>query len=686
MSEHALAQEQRTNTPQEAARDALSLQHRHTNQAEPTTLPRLLFDVAPGTFTEPRFGYDFSLVPAHTDIVQRAQPLLRTGTMVQRHPANGDADSAQHATFSDEESTPVSAPAEPTVEPAPSSPESAPTPATTEPEEESAAAEETTAPALLVEDSATELAPGQMRKSEFLAQLRAEVTRAAESAMAGTGRTTADCPYLDYWFGYYSLRDSAHIERAIHRYAPVTRSAASLGEYITIITGRVRRSVETWVRTGEVTGVPEGLPGMGLLGSIDSLVSGIGSIFRKARNGSARKSEDPRVIQAQLGSGRPLDSAVRSRMESAFGRDFSHVRTHTDTTAVGLSNRLNARAFTVGEHVAFGSGEYRPGTLVGDALIAHEMVHVVQQSGASASVAPMKASDTDYNALEGDADKTAAGAVASLWSGTKDKLVDISQNVIPNLRSGLRLQRCDKDSGSKKPPGTPSSSVGIKATCVAASACEPGKHVKPNFKVNKPPPKRSNTASSTIATKDPTFTGEACADCSSKVWHYQINSVESKATIQIVYYTSDHYPAPTPADDSGPLTNVNETNWEAIIEDLKDNKDGIPDFWSAYKAEDLHEDYHWKVEWQGEVKKELVKAENDIAKLTLDFSKASTASEAGKVLLPDAQDTFNDAMNRARSTYDALPDEPSDPPYKAQVPAIESMIKRVKEYAKSKKW
>jgi hypothetical protein len=312
-----------------------------------------------------------------------------------------------------------------------------------------------------VEDSAVDLVRGQMKKSEFLNQLRTEVTRAAEEAMAGTGRTTKDCPYLEYWFGLYNRKDSAHIERAIHKYAPEAASAKTAGDYIPMVAARVRRSVEVWARTGEITGVPEGLSmgmtGMGLLGSVGRLVSGIAGIFFKAREGGAKQPDDPQAIQAELGEGRPLESGVRSRMQTAFGMDFAHVRAHTDSTAAALSDRMNARAFTVGRHVAFGAGEYQPGTLAGDVLIAHELAHAVQQSGADTSVAPMDTGGAGYNTLEKDADSSAFGAIASLWGGVKGTLTDIGQNIMPRLRSGMRLQRCAARSTTTTTPPTSSS-------------------------------------------------------------------------------------------------------------------------------------------------------------------------------------------------------------------------------------
>jgi hypothetical protein len=129
-------------------------------------------------------------------------------------------------------------------------------------------------------------------------------------------------------------------------------------------------------------------------------------------------------------------------MGTAFGQDFSHVRLHTDATASRLSSDLNARAFTIGKDVAFGAGEYQPGTPIGDALIAHELAHVVQQGGTIASGAVMQKGEGAYGALEVDADQAAVGAMVSRWDGAKKGLARITKSAMPQLKSGLRLQRC----------------------------------------------------------------------------------------------------------------------------------------------------------------------------------------------------------------------------------------------------
>jgi len=87
-------------------------------------------------------------------------------------------------------------------------------------------------------------------------------------------------------------------------------------------------------------------------------------------------------IKHLSGSGLPLPEPVRAFFEPRFGHDFSMVRIHTDVQAAKLARALNARAFTVGQDVVFGAGQYVPGTAAGMRLLAHELTHVVQQTGA----------------------------------------------------------------------------------------------------------------------------------------------------------------------------------------------------------------------------------------------------------------------------------------------------------------
>ena len=96
-----------------------------------------------------------------------------------------------------------------------------------------------------------------------------------------------------------------------------------------------------------------------------------------ARSLDARRSApaQPKVPQ---GAGAPLSAEVRGKMEPRLGGDLSDVRVHTTGESAAAAEGLSAKAFTVGNDVHFGSGEYQPGTKQGDKLLAHELTHVVQ--------------------------------------------------------------------------------------------------------------------------------------------------------------------------------------------------------------------------------------------------------------------------------------------------------------------
>jgi hypothetical protein len=83
------------------------------------------------------------------------------------------------------------------------------------------------------------------------------------------------------------------------------------------------------------------------------------------------------------GGGQPLPTAERAYFEPRFGRDFAGVRLHSGPAAGELARSVHARAFTLGDSIVFGPGQYAPGTSVGRRLIAHELTHVVQQGGGS---------------------------------------------------------------------------------------------------------------------------------------------------------------------------------------------------------------------------------------------------------------------------------------------------------------
>ena len=99
----------------------------------------------------------------------------------------------------------------------------------------------------------------------------------------------------------------------------------------------------------------------------------------KREEEEARKNSAGAKVDAALQSaGKPLDGGVKGKLEALFGRSLDGVRVHDDGQANDAAESVQAHAFTAGSHVVFGPGEYRPGTREGDALIAHEVTHVIQ--------------------------------------------------------------------------------------------------------------------------------------------------------------------------------------------------------------------------------------------------------------------------------------------------------------------
>lgn len=97
---------------------------------------------------------------------------------------------------------------------------------------------------------------------------------------------------------------------------------------------------------------------------------------------SETRPRPPGPLSGDLGPGRPLPDRERGLFEARLGHDLSAVRVHDDARAADTAARLGARAVAAGADVAFGSSEYAPSTDRGRRLLAHELVHVVQQGAA----------------------------------------------------------------------------------------------------------------------------------------------------------------------------------------------------------------------------------------------------------------------------------------------------------------
>ncbi|HEU4985397.1 MAG TPA: DUF4157 domain-containing protein, partial [Nitrososphaera sp.] len=103
------------------------------------------------------------------------------------------------------------------------------------------------------------------------------------------------------------------------------------------------------------------------------------SLQRQAASPAALDVAPPIVHEVLRSPGQPLDASTRAFMEPRFGHDFSRVRVHTDARAAESAQAVNALAYTVGGHIAFGMGQYAPSTSEGRWILAHELTHALQQ-------------------------------------------------------------------------------------------------------------------------------------------------------------------------------------------------------------------------------------------------------------------------------------------------------------------
>lgn len=96
-------------------------------------------------------------------------------------------------------------------------------------------------------------------------------------------------------------------------------------------------------------------------------------------SGGGVPSKGPVHLQNAVSSGgRPLDRQTRSFFEPRLGYDLSSVRIHTGGTEAESAKAIDAKAYTLGSNIVFGSGEYRPESENGMRLLAHELAHVAQ--------------------------------------------------------------------------------------------------------------------------------------------------------------------------------------------------------------------------------------------------------------------------------------------------------------------
>jgi hypothetical protein len=144
---------------------------------------------------------------------------------------------------------------------------------------------------------------------------------------------------------------------------------------------------------------------------------------QRAAAGPAPSVAPPVVDHVVASAGSALPATTLLRFENALGQDFSAVRIHTDAEAARSADAVNALAYTVGNHVVFGAGQFAPHTPRGAHLLAHELAHTVQQRGLQRFPGPIPMAIGSEDArLEAEADRFASQIAGPLTSAARPVL------------------------------------------------------------------------------------------------------------------------------------------------------------------------------------------------------------------------------------------------------------------------
>ena len=134
---------------------------------------------------------------------------------------------------------------------------------------------------------------------------------------------------------------------------------------------------------------------------------------REANPGSLTQAPSSYAVAPQLvQGGMQLPADIRASLAPRYGSDFSEVRVHHDAASQVAAGEVGARAFTLGQHIHFGAGQWRPQERDGIRLIAHELGHTLQQRGASDVPAGRVGVGAADSPLEREADAAADAALA----------------------------------------------------------------------------------------------------------------------------------------------------------------------------------------------------------------------------------------------------------------------------------
>src|SRR5437588_331318 len=121
------------------------------------------------------------------------------------------------------------------------------------------------------------------------------------------------------------------------------------------------------------------------------------------------------LAPGMAGGGRPTlpRAAARRLRPRAHPASDRAARAPQRARAVESARAVNARAYTVGADVVFARSQFKPSTVDGRRLLAHELTHVIQQQGSTLS----SSSDLVVGARDDGAEAAAAVAADQIAAG-----------------------------------------------------------------------------------------------------------------------------------------------------------------------------------------------------------------------------------------------------------------------------
>lgn len=130
-------------------------------------------------------------------------------------------------------------------------------------------------------------------------------------------------------------------------------------------------------------------------------------------------------IRSLKGTGQPLSKSSRAFFEPRFGSNLSRVRIHADSQSARLARAMQARAFTLGNDIGFNAGQYAPESFEGRRLLAHELVHTLQQAGRDLVIQRDCAADPGFTRMH------------TYWAWIDGKILDWQQIALNKIRFWL---------------------------------------------------------------------------------------------------------------------------------------------------------------------------------------------------------------------------------------------------------